>query len=246
MVAIPSISNWSTSVPTRPLITVHSDASNQSWGAVLNGQSHTGDVWSPEEATHHINYLELLGAFLAIKAFRKTWYNITVLLRLDNTTAVSYINQKGGTVSKALCQLAITIWSWCTERNIILQAEHLPGQLNSQADQESRTVRDRCDWKLKQSVFHQIQAMMDPLEVDLFTSRLTRQLPHLYSWRPDPEAKATDAFMQNWATCWGFANPPWCPDTSLPDQGEKTGSKDSANNTTVENPVMVSTSFGTS
>ena len=44
MVAIPSISNWSTSVPTRPLITVHSDASNQGWGAVLNGQSHTGDV----------------------------------------------------------------------------------------------------------------------------------------------------------------------------------------------------------
>ena len=36
------------------------------------------------------------------------------------------------------------------------------------------------------------------------------------------------------------------PDTLLPDQGEKTGSKDSANNTIVENPVMVSTSFGTS
>ena len=97
--------------PSDPSITVHTDASNQGWGAVLNGQSHTGGVWSPKEVSHHINYLELLAAFLAIKAFGKTWQNMTVLLCLDNVTAVSYINQKGGTVSKALCQLAITIWS---------------------------------------------------------------------------------------------------------------------------------------
>ena len=123
--------------PPDPSITADTDASNQGWGAVLNGQSHTGGVWSPEEVSHNINYLELLAAFLAIKAFEKTWQNTTVLLRLDNVTAVSYINQKWGTVSKALCKLAITIWTWCVERNITLQAEYLPGQLNSQADQES-------------------------------------------------------------------------------------------------------------
>ena len=65
--------------------------------------------------------------------------------------------------------------------NSTLQVEHLPSQLYSRADQESRTVRDRCDWKLKQSVFHQIQAVMRPLEVDLFASRLTCQLPRFYS-----------------------------------------------------------------
>ena len=59
-------------------------------------------------------------------------------------------------MSRALCQLAIMIWTWCTERSITLQAEHLLGQLNSQADVESRTVRDRCDWKLNQLVFQQI------------------------------------------------------------------------------------------
>ena len=193
-----------------PSMIVHSDASNQGWGAVLNGQSHTGGVWSLEEATHHINYLELLAAFLAIKAFGKTWQNITVLLYLDNVTAVSYINQKGGTVSRALCELAISVWTWCIERNITLKAEHLPGQQNFQADQESRTIRDHCDWKLKQQVFQQIQATQGPLEVDLFASRLTKQLPRFYSWRPDPEAEATDAFMQDWTTCQGFANPPWC------------------------------------
>ena len=135
---------------------------------------------------------------------KRTW-NGDYPLCLDNITAVSYINHRGGTESKVLC-IVITICSWCTERDIILQLERLPSQLISQADHESKAVRDRCDWKLKQLVFFQIQAVRGPLEIDLFASRLTRQLPRFYSWRLDPEADATDAFMQNWATCRGFAN----------------------------------------
>ena len=63
---------------------------------------------------------------------------------------------------------------------------------------------------LKQAVFQQINSVLGPLEMDRFASRLTKQLPRFYSWRPDPEAEATDAFMQDWAACRGFANPPWC------------------------------------
>ena len=37
------------------------------------------------------------------------------------------------------------------------------------------------------------------LEVDLFTSRVLTQLPTFVSWRPDPEAMATDAFTLDWA-----------------------------------------------
>ena len=39
--------------PPDPTLTVHSDASNKGWGAVLNAQLQTGGLWSPEEATHH-------------------------------------------------------------------------------------------------------------------------------------------------------------------------------------------------
>ena len=59
-------------------------------------------------------------------------------------------------------------------------------------------------------VFNQIQLQMGPLEIDLFASRLIKQLPQLYSWRPDPEAQRTDAFNQDWSKMRGFANPPWC------------------------------------
>ena len=176
-------------------MTIESDASNKGWGAVLEGQTRTGGVWTAEEAAHHINYLELLAAFLAIKAFGKDWRDKAVLLRLDNIMAVSHINHKGGTTSPQLCKLAITMWTWCISQNITLTAEHLPGHLNVTADQESRVVRDRCDWMLNPHVFQKIQENMGPLEVDLFASSLTRQLPHFYSWRVNPEAAATDAFM---------------------------------------------------
>ena len=191
-------------------MTIESDASNKGWGAVLKGHTQTGGVWTAEEATHHINYLELLAAFLAIKAFGKGWRDTAVLLRMDNITAVSYVNHKGGTTSQVLRNLAIKMCTWCTSRNIILTAEHLPGHLNVTADQESRLIRDRCDWMLNPQVFQKIQENMGPLEIDLFASRLTKQLPHFYSWRADPEAAATDAFMQDWSHLRGFANPPWC------------------------------------
>ena len=129
---------------------------------------------------------------------------------MDNITAVSYVNHKGGTTSLKLCKLAITMWTWCTSQNITLTVEHLPGHLNVTADQESWLVRNCCDWMLNPHVFQKIQESTGPLEVDLFASRLTRQLPRFYSWRADPEAAATDAFMQDWSHLRGFVNPPWC------------------------------------
>jgi len=52
---------------------------------------------------------------------------------------------------------------------------------------------------LNQDIFQRIQEMMGPLEVDLFVSHLTRQLPQFYSWRAYPEVIMTDAFMQDWS-----------------------------------------------
>ena len=77
------------------------------------------------------------------------------------------------------------------------------------ADSESRVMRDRSDWKLNPTVFRRIQDSLGPLEVDLFASRLTAQLPRYFSWHPDPQAEATDALLQDWRHLRGYANPPW-------------------------------------
>ena len=44
----------------------------------------TGERWSQEETSHHINYLELLAAFLALQCFVKHSNGITVQMKLDN------------------------------------------------------------------------------------------------------------------------------------------------------------------
>ena len=103
------------------------------------------------------------------------------------------------------------LWLWCMNRDITLTAEHLPGVLNTIANEESRVMKDRSDWRLDPEVFHQIQERWGPLEVDMFASRLTTQLERFFSWRPDPEAEAQDAFSQDWTSLRGkgYANPPW-------------------------------------
>ena len=66
-----------------------------------------------DERRHHINYLELLAAFLALKAFAGGQHGISILLLLDSVTAIAFLNRMGGTHSIPLSDLAVEIWNWC-------------------------------------------------------------------------------------------------------------------------------------
>ena len=63
--------------------TIHTDASKTGWGAVYNGVR-TGGPWSPEERTMHVNCLELLAVFLAMKCFAKDETNLTIDQKMDS------------------------------------------------------------------------------------------------------------------------------------------------------------------
>ena len=167
----------------------------------------------------HISCLELLVFFtkhftanvatLAVKCFVKDKRNIRIHLRMDNTTALNYINKLGGTVSPELNRLTKDLQKWCLEREITLQSTHLARALNVTADEESRVMKDKTDWILCPQTFRRINHLIGPLQVDLFASRLTHQLYRYVSWRPDPYAMTTDAFTLNWVEFKGYANPPW-------------------------------------
>ena len=144
-------------------------------------------------------------------------------------------------MSKAFSQLAITIWTWCVERDITLQADHLPGHLSSEANEESRTVRDLSNWMLNQSIFQQINAKMGPLEVDLFASCLKRQL--LASI-----ARGLTQKQRQWVPSCTIGHQftiPVVSNTSLSDKGEKTVSLNSTSNTSVEKATTISSSTRT-
>ena len=196
--------NGRTVLTTEPDLTIESDASTQGWGGSHQSTS-TGGPWAPLEKEWHINCLELLVATLALKTFVKHKTGISVLMKIDNTTAVAYINNQGETVSKELIYLTWDLWMWYLERNIHIQAQYLPGVMNQTADRESRSMKDKSDWSLDHSTFQRINRRYGPLEVDLFVSRLTNLCRRYFSWRPDPFAEATDAFLQDWRTIKGFA-----------------------------------------
>ena len=125
-------------------IMITSDASKMGWGATCGNLSTKGR-WSNQESLLHINVLELKATFLAVQAFLKHQSNLSVKLRLDNTTAIAYINNQGGTRSPSLTSLTLELWNWCLQQNILITAEHFPGVLNVQADRDSRTFVDSRD-----------------------------------------------------------------------------------------------------
>ena len=78
---------------TLPELTLFTDASNQGWGSVLN-KCRIGGQWTTLEANNHINYLEMLAVFLALKASSHL-SGKHVCIRIDNTTAVADIGKMG-------------------------------------------------------------------------------------------------------------------------------------------------------
>lgn len=84
-----------------PDVIVELDASLQGWGARC-GSLTTGGKWTDQEKKMHINYLELLAGFFEIKSFIRNQMSCCVLLKMDNISAVRYVNKLGGPCSKGL------------------------------------------------------------------------------------------------------------------------------------------------
>ena len=189
-------------------IVMESNASNSGWGAACQG-IRTGGRWTPSESVYHINYLELKAAFLALQTFMRQKSRVGVLLRMDNRTAIAYVNKMGGPTLSPLCTLALQIWEWCLDRDITLHAEYLPGRDNIEADWESRHQKDSSDWQLLPLVFTTLNNRLGPFTIDLFASRTNAQLELYYSWKPDPAARAVDAFSVAWTGEKPYLFPPF-------------------------------------
>ena len=119
---------------------IYPDASLHGWCGSLGSVS-TGGQWSAAEFVENINYLELRAAFLVIKTFLKEVENKHVKIMIDNTSAVSIINNMGTCKSEICNDIAVKIWQFCIANNSLITAAHIPGVDNVVADKESRNFR---------------------------------------------------------------------------------------------------------
>lgn len=194
-----------------PEVTLWTDATKQAWGA-SNGTEKFGGLFTETDKLRiadNINAYELLAIKMAIASLLKNLKNKHVLIKSDNTTAVTYVNNMGGLVSPICNTITRSIWLMCKQHNVWLTAEHIPGIENTEADAQSRNQNDRTEWALNQNTFDQLCNMFGVPDIDLFAAGNNKKLSMFVSWTPQPGSYHVDAFTLSWSNLYVYIFPPF-------------------------------------
>ena len=186
---------------------IFSNASTTGWGATL-GHTKAHGLWTESERKMHINFLEIKAAFLALKCLANNCYNRQILIRIDNITALSYINKMGGTRHSLLHNLTKTIWEWCIQRGNWIFAEYVASKDNA-ADEPSRITNLDTEWELANYAFEETCEKFGKPSIDLFASRTNHKCQKYCSWERDPDAFAINALTIPWKNEFWYAFPPF-------------------------------------
>lgn len=189
--------------------TIFTDASPSGWGCSM-GSLETRGFWTIDQKVLHINILELLAVEKALHCFSHDDNSIRILFRVDNTTAIAYINRMGGCHQPELHCIARRIWQFCESRKLYIFASYITSKENYIADFQSRAEIDDSDWKLNPLLFSKICKVFGQPEIDLFASSETKQCTKFISWFPSPGAEGVDAFTISWNFKLAYAFPPFC------------------------------------
>ncbi|KAL2095574.1 hypothetical protein ACEWY4_007722 [Coilia grayii] len=186
---------------------ITTDASRWGWGATHEGRLVNGQ-WDSSLQTVHINVLELMAVFLALRHFLPHVENSHVLVRTDNTTVVAYINKQGGLRSPQLHRLARKLILWSQDRLLSLKATHVPGVENRGADLLSRGHPRYGEWKLHLNVTKQIWQRFGYPTVDLYASAENAHCPLFFSLTDTTAPLGVDALAHPWPRTLLYAFPP--------------------------------------
>jgi len=116
----------------------------------------------------------------------------------------------GGVHSSSLNKIARDIWQFCEARSLSVFASYIPSATNVEADRASRQVNPDTEWELNPVAFRTIVDTFGPPDVDLFASTGNTKCARFFSWYPDANAEAVDAFTRDWGAVGTFyAFPPF-------------------------------------
>ena len=174
-------------------VQIMADASgNYGWGGHSSRGQFCQGVWSVTDHQAHINRKEIMAGHRSIQDMMQQ--GDFVHLSLDNMTAVSFINRQGGTRSLPLCKEAISLWQTVLSRGGWVRASWVPREENQLSDLLSKSALLTWDFSLDRQIAERIWARWFRPVVDAFASQECHLVPAYYSWYPDPQATARDAF----------------------------------------------------
>uniref|UniRef100_A0ABD2XMW6 Reverse transcriptase domain-containing protein n=1 Tax=Trichogramma kaykai TaxID=54128 RepID=A0ABD2XMW6_9HYME len=206
---IDNLENSSRSFKHKPFqITIFTDASDTGWGAT-NGEQQIFGSWEASSLEWHINYKELVAVKLALENLCDEMQNCSILVRIDNTTAIAYVNRMGGVKYVKYNKVARDIWQWAERRSNKLVASYIPSKDNVVADRLSRLINPDSEWELSSKAFDIIVKNLGEPEIDLFASRINKKCKRYISRFPDSYAWQIDAFTVSWTDLFFYAFPPF-------------------------------------
>ena len=133
----------------------------------------------------------------------------SVSLFADNTTALAYLRNQGGTHSSLLNSVAQAILRICESHQIRLVPQFIPGRLYVLADSLSRRLQVLgSEWTLCFPAFRDL-LLLWPATIDLFATALNHRLPIYFFPMDNPQSAGTDAMMQPWDSLQAYAFPPF-------------------------------------
>jgi len=187
---------------------LHCDASKLAWGAVLNQLVPARGFWTAHERRRHITFLELRAVRHAIESFADRLTGRHVLLREDNQAVCAILTSYTSRSPEMMRELR-RLWYLLDTLDVTLLPKYIRSSDNWWADSLSRTL-DKGDWRLRRSLFLQLDSDWGPHSIDRFATQLNSQLPRYNSAWMDPETEGLDAFAQtNWIRESNWCNPPW-------------------------------------
>ena len=153
------------------LVVLYTDAAGDVGWGVSCGDAWQQGVWSQSDGEKSINWKELKAYELALTHLSETLLGKLILVKMDNTCAVHYVNYGHGRI-KELADLAKTIRILELQMGCESVALHLPGERNVTADALSRMVvltksRDPTPHRtLRKRLFKHIEKVVGSFTID--------------------------------------------------------------------------------
>lgn len=136
-----------------------------------------------------------MAAWLSLKCFATELTHCDILLTIDNTTTIMYVNKIGGV---RYLKLAKELRQLCKKRDIWVYASYITSKDNKEADVESRRVEPETEYALSKSAFKTITTRLGLPEIDLFATRTNSKCEKYISWKKDSGCFTIDAFTVSW------------------------------------------------
>ncbi len=90
---------------------LYTDSSSMGWGAHILHHTASG-MWSNSMKESRINVLEIMAIWLGLQAFVDTIRDSNVANMCDNVSAIAYLRNQGGTLSRQMSDLALHVFIW--------------------------------------------------------------------------------------------------------------------------------------